>query len=168
MIPVSIQRGPRPRRHGTTIAAAAAAALALAGCGTNVNAQTQEWYDPTDAANTPAEDSLDGMAVRGLLVLADSGDAVVLGTFVNTGTDTDEVTEIRVEGELADVDGDIEVDPGRAVRLGPAGDAEARVAGLDLEPGSLAAVEISFGAAAQQELVTVVQAAEGGSSESGS
>ncbi len=165
--PVSILRWARPGKPVTTIVAAAAA-LALAGCGTNVNAQTQEWYDPTDAANTVAEDSLDGMAVRGLVVLSDSGDAVVLGTFVNTGTDTDDVTEILVQGEQADIDGDIEVDPGQAVRLGPTGEAEAQVAGLDLEPGGLVTVEISFGAAARQELTTVVQAAEDEFSDSGS
>ena len=158
--PVSILHGARPRRLLTTIVAAGAT-VALAGCGTNVGAQTQEWYDPTDAANTVSEDSLDGMAVRGLVVVSDGSDAAVLATLVNTGTDADEVTEILLEGEPADIDGEVAVDPGQSVRLGPPGDATAQVDGLDLEPGALATVEISFAAAAQQELTTVVQAADG-------
>jgi hypothetical protein len=163
---VSIRLRARPGRLVTTIAAAGAA-IALAGCGTGVDAQTQEWYDPTDAANTEAEDSLDGMAVRGLKVIADGGDATVLGTFVNTGPDADEVSEILVEGEPAEVDGDLAVEPGQSVRLGPPGDATAQADGVDLEPGVLATVEISFSSAAQQELTTVVQAAEGDYADAG-
>ena len=150
-----------------TVVAAVAATAALSGCGTNINAQTQDWYDPTDGAGTPAEESLDGMAVRDVLVVSDGTDATVVGTFVNTGIDTDAVAGIEVDGSRATLSGDLDVEPAESVRIGPPGDARAQVSGAELEPGFVVPVTISFDNAAEVELDAIVRAAEGEFAESG-
>jgi hypothetical protein len=163
---VTLLLPPRSRRLATLLAAAGAT-VALAGCGTNVGAQTQDWYDPTDGTNNSAETTLDGMAVRGIVVVSDGSDATVVGTFVNTGADSDGVSSISVEGQRARITGDLDVEPGQSVRLGPPGEARAQASGADLEPGSTAMVEISFDTAPKEELTAIVRAPEGEYEESG-
>ncbi len=154
---VSLRSSARTRRLVPVIAAVGATA-ALTGCGSNINAQTQEWYDATDGVNNDVEATLDGVAVRSVVVVSDGTDATVVGTFVNQGVDTDEVTSITVEGEDADIDGELEMEPDEAVRLGPPGQARAQVDGADLEPGFLATVEITFDVAPQETLTAIVRA----------
>lgn len=144
-----------------TLIVAVAGSAALAGCGSNTDALTQQWYDPTDGANDTEEESLDGMAARDVVVVSNGSDATVVGTFVNTGDETDEVVAISVTGEDADITGDLSVDPAESVRLGPPGEARAQIDGLDLEPGTYTEVEISYGAAPRSALTAVVRAAEG-------
>lgn len=156
----------RPRRLASLVVATGAA-VALAGCGTNIGAQTQDWYDATDGTNSSAESSLQGMAVRSVVVVSDGTDAAVVGTFVNTSDDTDGVTGISVAGESATITGDLDVEPGQSVRLGPPGEARAQVDGADLEPGSTATVEVTFEAAPKQTLNAVVRSAAGEFEQSG-
>lgn len=155
------------RRRLVTAVVALGSAAALTGCGSNINALTQQWYDPTDGANNSVEGTLAGMAVRDIVVVSDGTDATVIGTFVNAGRDTDEVTDIMVEGASVTITGDLEVDPGDSVRLGPPGQARAQVNGADLAPGSYTDVEISFGSAPRAELMAVVRAPDGPYEESG-
>lgn len=150
-----------------TTLAAAGAAVALAACGTGVNAQTQQWYDPADGVNNDVAMTLDGMAVRGVVVVSDGTDATVIGTFVNDGDDPDSVVEILVDGEEADIDGDLDVEPGLSARLGPPGEARAQADGVDVPPGAIATVTISFESAPQEELTAQVVAPEGEYEESG-
>lgn len=150
-----------------TVLAAVAATAALSGCGTNINAQTQDWYDPTDGAGSNVEESLDGMAVRDVLVVSDGTDATVVGTFVNTGVDIDAVAGIEVDGSMATLSGDLDVEPAQAVRIGPPGEARAQVDGVDLEPGVVVPVTITFDTAAAVELDAIVRAADGEYAESG-
>lgn len=158
---------PTRTRRVAVLLAAVGTAAAAAGCGTNVNAQTQDWYDATDGTNSSAETTLDGMAVRGIVVVSDSSDAAVIGTFVNTGDDPDAVASISVAGDDARISGDLDVEPGQSVRLGPPGEARAQVRGADLEPGETTTVQISFESAPQEELTAVVVAPEGQYEESG-
>lgn len=150
-----------------TLLAVAGTAAALAGCGTNTNALTQQWYDPTDGVNSDVEMTLEGLAIRSIVVVSDGSDATVVGTFVNDGADSDEVQSISVDGRQATISGDLALDPGGAVRLGPPGEARALVTGADLEPGSLTTVEITFEAAPQAELSAVVRAPEAEFADSG-
>ncbi len=163
---MSHQQRTRPRRL-VTILAAAGAAVALAGCGTNTNALTQQWYDPTDGTNNSVQATLDGLAIRAILVVSDGTDATVVGTFVNDGAEADEVTGIVVDGQTATITGDLEIAPGTAVRLGPPGQARAQVNGADLEPGVVTTVEITFGSAPQADLEAIVRAPEGYLDDSG-
>jgi hypothetical protein len=158
---------PLSSRRLVTALAAVAATTALAGCGTNVNAQTQDWYDPTDGTGNSAEESLDGMAIRDVLVVSDGTDATVIGTFVNTSTDVDAVASIEVDGRSATLIGDLEVAPAQAVRLGPPGEARAQVDGANIEPGVIVPVTISFDTAPEAELDAIVRAPEGDFAESG-
>lgn len=158
---------PTRARRLVTILAVAGAAAALAGCGTNTNALTQQWYDATDGANNDVEMTLEGLAIRSVVVVSDGSDATVVGTFVNDGAEADGVTGITVEGRPATITGDLDIAPGAAVRLGPPGEARALVAGAGLEPGSLANVEIMFDSAPQAELSAVVRAPEAEFAESG-
>ena len=150
-----------------TLLAAAGTAVVLAGCGTNTNALTQQWYDPTDGTNNSVQATLDGLAIRGIVVVSDGTDATVVGTFANDGPASDEVTGIAVDGQSATITGDLEVAPGAAVRLGPPGEARALVTGADLEPGAVTTVEISFESAPQAELDAIVRAPEGYLEDSG-
>jgi hypothetical protein len=143
-----------------TILAAAGTAVVLAGCGTNTNALTQQWYDPTDGTNNSVQATLEGLAIRGIVVVSDGSDATVVGTFVNDGPEADEVTGIEVDGRSATIDGDLEIAPGEAVRLGPPGEARAQVTGAGLEPGAVTTVEITFESAPQAELDAIVRAPE--------
>lgn len=158
---------PLSSRRLVTVLAAVAATTALAGCGTTVNAQTQDWYDPTDGTGNTAEESLDGMAIRDVLVVSDGTDATVTGTFVNTSPDFDVVTGIEVDGRSATLTGDLEVAPAQAVRLGPPGEARAQVDGANIEPGAVVPVTITFDTAAAAELNAIVRAPEGEFAESG-
>lgn len=156
----------RTRRLVATLAAVGAA-TALAGCGTNINAQTQEWYDATDGTNNSVESTLEGMAVRSVVVVSDGTDATVVGTFVNYGDEPDAVASISVNGQDATITGDLDVDPDEAVRLGPPGEARAQVDGADLQPGGTAEVEISFDAAPQSTLTAIVRPVAGEFEDSG-
>jgi hypothetical protein len=150
-----------------TVLAAAGATVALAGCGSNINAQTQEWYDATDGVNNSADSTLDGMASRSVVVVSDGTDATVVGTFVNTGVDTDGVASITVDGEDATITGDLEVEPDESVRLGPPGEARAQVDGVDLDPGLTTEVEITFDAAPAETLTAIIRAPEAEFADSG-
>lgn len=156
----------RTRRLVTTLAAVGAA-TALAGCGTNINAQTQEWYDATDGTNNSVESTLDGMAVRSVVVVSDGAGATVVGTFVNYGDETDAVSSISVDGQDATLSGDLDVEPDQAVRLGPPGEARAQVDGAGLEPGATAEVQISFDTAPQATLTAIVRPVAGEFEDSG-
>lgn len=156
----------RARRLVTTFAVAASA-LALAACGTNTNALTQQWYDATDGVNNSVEMTLEGLAIRSVVVVSDGTDATVIGTFVNDGTDADGVTGISVDGRPASITGDLAIEPGDAVRLGPPGEARATLTGAGLQPGTTTTVEISFESAPQAELTAIVRAPEGEFAESG-
>ncbi len=156
----------RTRRLVATLAAVGAA-TALTACGTNINAQTQEWYDATDGTNNSAEATLEGMAVRSVVVVSDGTDATVVGTFVNYGDEPDAVASITVDGQDATISGDLDVDPTQAVRLGPPGEARAQVGGANLEPGGTAEVQISFDVAPQATLTAIVRPAAGEFEDSG-
>ncbi|MGA7688278.1 MAG: hypothetical protein WCA29_03505 [Jiangellales bacterium] len=158
---------PLSTRRLVTVLAAVAATTALTGCGTNINAQTQDWYDPTDGAGNTAEESLNGMAIRDVLIVSDGTDATVTGTFVNTSPDVDAVASIEVDGRSATLIGDLEVAPAQAVRLGPPGEARAQVDGANIEPGIVVPVTIIFDTAPAAELDAIVRAAEGDYAESG-
>lgn len=156
----------RTRRLVTTLTGAGLA-VALAGCGTGVDAQTHDWYDPTDGVNNSVESTLDGMAVRSVVVVSDGTDATVVGTFVNYGDDADGIDSITVDGQQATITGDLDVAPTQAVRLGPPGEARAQVDGVGLEPGATATVQISFDAAPQATLTAVVRPTTGEFEDSG-
>jgi hypothetical protein len=145
------------RRHLPVLGVAAAAAL-LAACGTGLNAQTQQWYDPTDGTSTDPQSSADAMAVRDLIVVSDGSDARVLATVVNTTDSEDEVVEVRVAGESADLDGDFLAAPGSVLRIGEPADTVAQVDGVGVEPGLLTDVEIRFASAPAVTLEAIVRA----------
>ena len=157
----------RRTRRLVTVIAAAGATIALAGCGSNINAQTQDWYDATDGVNNSVDGTLDGMAVRSVVVVSDGTDAAVVGTFVNQGVDADGVASITVDGEEATITGSLDVEPDESVRLGPPGEARAQVDGADLEPGFTTTVEISFDAAPAETLTALVRAPVGEFEDSG-
>lgn len=164
---MSLLQSARTRGIVTTLVAAGAAA-ALAGCGTtSTNALTQQWYDATDGTNNSVDMTLEGLAIRSIVVVSDGSDATVVGTFVNDGREADGVAGISVDGRPATITGDVDLAPGAAVRVGPPGEARALVSGVGLEPGSTTTVEISFDSAPQAELTAIVRAPDRYLSESG-
>jgi hypothetical protein len=148
----------------------AVAAAALTACGTGFNAQTQQWYNPTDGSGSDPEQTLEGMAVRDLVVVSDGTDAAVLATVVNTGTEADQVTAIAIEGTPATIEGTLEAQqlwrewaraevlPGSVLRVGEPADTVALISGASLPPGGLTEVEFTFATAPAQTLEAVVQA----------
>ena len=158
----------RPRTHRlATVLVAAGAALTAVACGTGVDAQTQEWYDPADGVNNDVDMTLTGMAVRTVIVVSDGTDATVIGTFVNGSDDSDGVRSIDVAGSPATIDGDLDVEPGQSVRLGPPGEARAQADGVDLVPGSTTTVDITFEVAPAESLTAVVVPESGDYADSG-
>ncbi len=106
-------RSSRLRRPATLLAAAATAAMVLSGCeGTTNPITTMVDYAPADGIQ------LDGssLAVRDLLVVSHGNGApgVVSGTVVNSGTEPVTLT-VAVAGQQ--LEGEVTVDPGAAVRL---------------------------------------------------
>lgn len=158
---------PTRTRRLAALLAAVGAATALTGCGTGINAQTHDWYDATDGVNNSVEATLDGMAVRSVVVVSDGTDATVVGTFVNTSSETDGVAGITVDGQTATITGDLDVEPGASVRLGPPGEARAQVDGAGLQPGGTTPVEITFESAPSATLTAVVRSADGEFADSG-
>jgi hypothetical protein len=154
-------------RRLVTVFAAVAATAALTGCGTNINAQTQDWYDPTDGTGNTAEESLDGIAIRDVIVVSDGSDAAVVGTFVNTSGEPDAVAGVEVDGQSATLTGDLDVAPSQSLRIGPPGEARAQVDGANLQPGAIIPVRISFDNAAEADLSVIVRAPEGQFADSG-
>ena len=103
----------RLRRPAALLAAAATAAMVLSGCdGTTNPITTLIDYAPADGIQ------MDGSAfdVRDLLVVShgNGSPAVVSGTVVNSGTEPVTVT-VSVAGQQ--LEGEVTVDPGAAVRL---------------------------------------------------
>lgn len=106
-------RSSRLRRPATLLAAAATAAMVLSGCdGTTNPITTLIDYAPADGIQ------MDGATfdVRDLLVVShgNGAPAVVSGTVVNSGTEPISVT-VAVAGQQ--LGGEVQVDPGAAVRL---------------------------------------------------
>jgi hypothetical protein len=140
-----------------TVVGVAVAAAALTACGTGFNAQTQRWYNPTDGSSSDPEQTLEGMAVRDLVVVSDGTDAAVLATVVNTGTEADEVTAITVEGVPAAIEGTFDAPPRAVLRVGEPADTVALVSGANLPAGGLTEVEFTFATAPAQTIEAVVQ-----------
>lgn len=94
-------------RRFFTIIAALLIATSLTACGAGQNAATRNITQVTDGVEV--EVTQDGSAIKIvnlLLVATENGDAVVVGTIINQGAETDQLLGIAVGGNTATLTGD--------------------------------------------------------------
>lgn len=119
-----------PRRTTAALTGAAVGALLLAGCSFNADVTTAKPYAASDGIAV----TVSGVTVQNLMVVSTGAgeQAVVLGSFTNTGT-ADAVVQLQSASSSPTVD----VPAGTTVRLG-AGEAETTVLLTSkAEPGGL-------------------------------
>lgn len=140
----------KKRTARLAVAAAAFAAIApLTGCANMLSADQTASYEYHGGDGAWSREDLDGVDIRGLLILqSEEGDAQVFYTVINGADESRDVTlEIGPETFRHSLDA------GEAFSQNPenpASDAEpAIVSGLDADPGSLLDVEVTVGSASE-------------------
>ncbi len=94
------------RRAITTISALLIA-TSLTACGAGQNAATRNITKVTDGAELSITQNGSAIKIVNLLLVAtESGDAVVVGTIINQGAETDQLLGIAVGGNTAVITGD--------------------------------------------------------------
>ena len=94
------------RRTITTISALLIA-TSLTACGAGQNAATRNITKVTDGAELTITQNGSAIRIVNLLLVAtESGDAVVVGTIINQGAETDQLLGIAVGGSAAIITGD--------------------------------------------------------------
>jgi copper(I)-binding protein len=157
------------RRH-LTVAVAVLSAAVLSACGTGFQAQTYRETGRQDAAST----DLDSIAVRNLHVqaptsgrtLASGGQAVLTGTFVNTGDTADSLLSITTDvasSVTLMIDGrQVTEVPIPARGTSPAWTAVLDGLTKDLHAGDYVSVTLSFARAGRTTLQAPVRAGNNG------
>ena len=132
------------RKSLTLGALAAALAVVLTGCGaTGVESPTRNMRQVTDGV----EGQVNSIKARDVLLVAQpDGSAVLVGTFVNVGTDSDAIASIAANGISAKIDpAQNELIQNRPVIFaGPSATAKATIAGLNAKPGTRLDLNIDF------------------------
>jgi hypothetical protein len=124
-------------------------AFVLTGCSAGSGAQTSQPYNPSDGRNVniPADATFqdDYLAVRNALVVSNGGAASVTVTVVNHGSDTDVLSEIKVNDQVASfVGGPFEIPPTQKISVGGGSDATALVSDAGVEPGQWTELSLTF------------------------
>lgn len=153
-----------------TVAAAVLSATVLSACGTGLQAQTYKEIGRQDSART----DLDHLSIRNLYVegpaddnlLATGKQAVLTGSFVNTGTTDDSLTTLStdVAGSVALMMDDKSATAIDVPAGGSAGSWTAVLDGLtkDLHAGEYVSVTLTFAHAGRTTLKVPVRAGDNG------
>ena len=94
-------------RRFFTIIAALLIATSLTACGSGQNAATRNITQVTDGVEVEVTQNGSAIKIVNLLLVAtENGDAVVVGTIINQGAETDQLLGIAVGGNTATLTGD--------------------------------------------------------------
>ncbi len=133
-----------------------ATSVALTGCGaTGVESPTRNMRQVTDGV----EGQSGSIKARNILLVAQpDGSAVLVGTLVNTGNDSDAIASIDVNGTAAKIDpAQNELIKHRPVTFsGDTATAKATFAGINAVPGTRVTLTINFVAGAPIKLNALI------------
>ena len=139
-----IKNANNARKTLTLGALLASLSLALTGCGaTGAESPTRNIRQVTDGV----EGQINSIKARNVLLVAQpDGSAVLVGTFVNVGADSDAIASIAANGIIAKIDpAQNELIQNRPVIFaGPSATAKATIPGLNAKPGTRLDLNVDF------------------------
>ena len=133
------------RRTITTISALLIA-TSLTACGAGQNAATRNITKVTDGAELAITQNGSAIKIVNLLLVATkTGDAVVVGTIINQGVETDQLLGIAVGGSTAVITGDTTLAQGAPLRFeGESANVKAVFAGVTPVAGRHVKLSLGF------------------------
>jgi hypothetical protein len=149
MIRTPAPTSPRSRTLMAAALLSSLAAITLTGCSAGSSAQTSQPYNPGDGRNVniPADATFedDYLAVRNALVVSNGGAASVTVTVVNHGSESDVLSEIKVNDQVASfVGGPFEIPPTEKISVGGGSEATALVPDAGVKPGQWTKLSLTF------------------------
>ena len=140
---------PVAARPQTLIAALFVAAVTLTGCQAGQGAETSQPYNGADGRNVNIpEDAAftdDYIAVRNALVVSNGEAAAVTTTLVNHSDESDVLTEVRVNDQVASfVGGPFEIPPNESLSIGGGSGTVALVSEAGVAPGQWTELQLTF------------------------
>ncbi len=137
------------------------ASVLLTSCGASgQNAPTRMIKQVTDGV----EKDVGSLLARNVLLVAQpDGSAVLVGTFINEGTDQDAITGIKVNGAAMKLDkAPYELLQNQPITFsGDTANAKGSIDGLNLTPGNRVSMEVSYANAGVIKLDVLVLAKDG-------
>lgn len=133
-------------RRTITLISALVLATSLTGCGAGQNAQTRLSKQVTDGVEVTISENGSKIKILNLLLVAtETGDAVLIGTIVNQGAETDQLLGIAVGGNQAKLAGEKELKQGVPIRFeGNSANAKAVFFGVSPVAGRHVKLSIGF------------------------
>jgi hypothetical protein len=93
-------------------------ATSLTACGAGQNAQTRKMTQVTDGVERSVTQNGSKIKILNLLLVAtETGDAVLVGTIVNQGAESDQLLGIAVGGSQASLTGEVLLEQNRPIRF---------------------------------------------------
>jgi hypothetical protein len=131
------------------------ASFALSGCSLSRDVASLDMYTPSDGVQV----DLETLKVRNALFIAgSSGNVILIGSFVNSGTENVTATIQTTDGNGEEVRLSLEVPTGQKVDLGYNGQ-DGVVMALDVLPGSMYPIFVSGASDPVEMLVPVMNGA---------
>jgi len=96
-----------PMRRAITITSALVLATSLTACGAGQNAATRNITQVTDGVEVTITENGSKIKILNMLIVAtETGDAVLVGTIINQGAETDQLLGVAVGGNQATLTGE--------------------------------------------------------------
>jgi hypothetical protein len=129
-----------------TIISALLIATTLTACGSGQNAATRKITQVTDGVDLKITQNDSAIKIVNLLLVAtENGDAVVVGTIVNQGAETDQLLGIAVGGNTATITGDTTLAQNAPLRFeGESANVKAVFSGVTPVPGRHVKLNLGF------------------------
>jgi hypothetical protein len=133
-------------RRTITIISALFIATSLTACGSGQNAATRTITQVTDGVDLKITQNGSAIKIVNLLLVAtENGDAVVVGTIVNQGAETDQLLGIAVNGGQAVITGVTTLEQNAPIRFeGESANAKAVFTGVQPVPGRNVKIQLGF------------------------
>jgi hypothetical protein len=137
----------------------AALAVSLTGCGAGNNASTRQVKQVTDGVEGSIEKDGNNIRIVNLLVVAaGGGNAVLVGTIVNTGDTEDALLGVAINGSAASYTGNSTLPKNTPIIFeGDRANAKAVLAGFGGSAGSNVKVSLFFAKAGEITLTAIVR-----------
>jgi hypothetical protein len=146
-------------RRIITAVAIAALAVSLTGCGAGSNASTRQVKQVTDGVEGSITKEGNNITIVNLLVVAAAGgNAVLVGTIVNTADNEDSLLGVAINGTAAVYTGNSDLPKNTPIIFeGDSANAKAVLAGFGAPAGSRVKVELFFAKAGAITLDALVR-----------
>jgi hypothetical protein len=140
----------------------AALAVSLSGCAAGNNASTRQVKQVTDGVEGSIEKDGNNIRIVNLLVVAaGGGNAVLVGTIVNTGDTEDALLGVAINGSAANYTGNSTLPKNTPIIFeGDSANAKAVLAGFGGSPGSTVKIGLFFAKAGAITLNAIVREAK--------